>query len=230
MDRFESIRKLKTSVFGASKSADDDFNQTRQEILQYKRIIQSLQDTIVRFEKDIRDLASGHEKLLSELPQFDTSEKSLKFARAVETMNKRIARLDMTDLKLKVFRTAGELKQLSDLIDKRDFALSEKKHYDEKIAKISDAKKFERNNAKQDTATRTYNDLNDQVNVQSRAVLDRRIENVQGLLQQYSTIYQSLFKDIHEGFSVVGVGAPPRISPRTTPSAPPMLEETFNYR
>ena len=233
MDRFAGLRKLKTSVFGASKSDADAFNTSRQQIMQYKHTVKVLEETVARFEKDIKSLVDMHEKLLAELPEIEPSPKSQNFATCLRAMNNRISRLDMSNLRVKIASTSIEIKKLTDLLEKRDFALSEKTHYDKKVQGLTEEKKKQRNDAKHESATHNYSQLNERLERESQIMLENRLQTVHALVQEYVGIYRSLFQELHDLLSQIR--SDPAVKSKnpgsfSAPSAPPMLEETFNYR
>lgn len=236
MDRFSGLRKLKTSVFGAKKSEADSFNLSRKEIMQYKNTVKVLEETVTRFEKDIKSLIDMHETLLHELPQIEPSPKSQIFAKCLETINSRISRLDMSHLVEKISFTLSEIKKVTDLVEKRDIALSEKYHYDKKVQGLIEEKKKERNDTKHEIAIQNYFHLHEQLERQAQIMLESKMQTMHALVQEYVGIYQSLFQEVHdlltqirsEGVEKLKKGGGGSFS---APSAPPLqLEETFNYR
>jgi chromosome segregation ATPase len=233
MDRFSGLRKLKTSVFGATKSEADSFNTSRKEIMQYKHTVKVLEETVARFEKDIKSLVDMHEKLLHELPQIEPSPKSQNFAKCLETINSRISRLDMSNLREKIATTSSEIKKLTDLVEKRDVALSEKTHYDKKVQGLTEEKKKQRNDTKHEIAIQTYSHLHEQLERESQIMLESRMQTVHALVQEYVGVYRSLFQEVHDLLTQIRsepVAKSKKGGSFSAPSAPPLLEETFNYR
>ena len=205
MDKFGTLRKLRSSLFGPPKIAEDPFSHNRAELAKYKRVVIALSTTIDRFEKEIRSMHDVHANLSSELKSFEfrNSQHIKRFCESLDNMTSNLSLFEVSELRNKVNELSLQLEGLFSLIEKRDIALSEKVHFDKKIAKLNDDKKRDRNDVKHDAAIRQYNELDQKVQQDTQTVLARREEVIQNLVLDYMRAYQKLFKNLNDTFSKV---------------------------
>lgn len=233
MDRFGTLRKLRTSIFGAPKVPEDSFGHTRQEIEKFKKIIGAFSKTLERFEKEIHSMHDVHEKLSLELKNFEfrNTDHIKRFSEALDNMTADLSRFEVGNLRRKVQDLGVQIEGLQSLIEKRDAALAEKVHFDKKIAKLSDEKKKERNDVKHEGSIRKYAELDQKVLHESEEMLKRREQVIQDLVLEYMQAYQKLFKNLNDTFSRASLVRMSSKRPVTGPPVPsaPVLEETFNY-
>jgi hypothetical protein len=235
MDKFGTLRKLRTSLFGAPKIPEDPFGHSRHELTKYRTVIAAMSRTIDRFEKEIHSMYDVHEKLSVELKSFEfrNSLHIKRFSEALDSMTSNLSLFEVAELRAKVHEVTLQLDALHSLIDKRDAALAEKVHFDKKIAKLSDDKKKDRNDVKHDSAIRLYAELDERVQNETQAILDKREQVIQDLVLDYMQAYQRLFKNLNETFSKASMiratrSASFKPSGSVAPSAP-VLEDSFNY-
>lgn len=232
MDRFGTLRKLRTAMFGPPKSTGDEFAQTRDEIVKYKRVISAFQKTVERFEKEIHSMHDVHEQLSTEIKTFEfrDSEHVRRFSDALDRMTADLRRFEVANLRTKINEHAWKLEQLTDLVKKRDAALAEKVHFDQKIAKLTDEKKKDRNDAKHEAAIQKYAELDQKVALNSGTILDQREQVIQELVIEYMQAYQKLFTNLQQTFSKASSPTTLRAKSRTLPvPSAPVLEDTFSY-
>jgi hypothetical protein len=233
MDRFSTLRKLRTSVFGPPKTAGDSFAETRNEIVKYKKVISAFEKTAERFEKEIHGMHDVHEKLSNELKTFEfrDSEQVRRFSDALDKMTAELTRFEAAGLRRKIAEQANKLTYLTNLLAKRDAALAEKTHFDNKVAKLTDEKKRERNDVKHETAIRNFAELDQKLELDSRSVLEQREKIIQELVVDYMQAYQRLFRNLQDAFGKTAPVGTFNTRGRSLPSptAPPALEDTFHY-
>ena len=232
MDRFGTLRKMRTAIFGPPKTAGDAFVQTRDEIVKYRKVIGAFQKTVDRFEKEIRSMHDVHENLSNEIKTFEfrDSEHVRRFSDALDKMTTDLRRFEVAGLRHKINEKAGELEQLAKLVEKRDDALAEKIHFDHKVAKLTDEKKKDRNDAKHEAAIAKYAELDQKVILESKNILARREQVIQDLVLEYMQAYQKLFNDLQQTFSKASSPNVVKARGRTMPvPSAPVLEDTFSY-
>lgn len=224
MDRFEKFRKLKSSLLGPQLGSNDIIADSRRELALYKKAVACLAKTAGSFEKSTHEVSSVHSKLVKQLEERKDTPKCEELVKALVRYKKAFAEVDLSNLKRELSKVETGLRLVTELIERRDAALSEMEHYEAKVstlAKCSDGEKISRNNAKLSQTTSAFTDLDNKATLELRSVLSQKVETLKKLSTMYVSAYTKVSVDLQDAFARIRTAPErPHVLPTLSPSAP----------